>query len=79
MGYKIKEMREEQNMTQEELARKIGVSRTTIWALENNANKMASTKTMLKIAQSLGKSVDQIFLRKCLINKTLAERNIERR
>lgn len=61
MGYKIKEMREEQNMTQEELARKSGVSRTTIWALENNANKMASTKTLLKIAQALGKSVDQIF------------------
>lgn len=61
MGYKIKEMREEQNMTQEELASKSGVSRTTIWALENNANKMASTKTLLKIAQALGKSVDQIF------------------
>lgn len=66
MGYKIKELREEQNMTQEELARKSGVSRTTIWALENNANKMASTKTLLKIAQALGKSVDQIFFGSCV-------------
>lgn len=61
MGYKIKEMREERNMTQEELARKSGVCRTTIWALENNANKTASTKTLLKIANALGTSVDQIF------------------
>ena len=35
MGYKVREARKAANMTQEELAQKSGVSRGTIWALEN--------------------------------------------
>ena len=61
MGYKIKEMRENLRMSQEELSRKSGVSRTTISALENDIEKTTSTKTLLKIAQALGTTVDQLF------------------
>lgn len=39
MGYRIKETREKQNMTQEELSRISGVSRGTISALENGDRK----------------------------------------
>ena len=61
MGYKIKEARESLRMTQEELSAKSGISRTTISALENGTQRATSTKTLLKIAKALGKSVDQIF------------------
>ncbi len=61
MGYKIKEAREELKMTQEELAAKSGVSRTTISNLENGSTRATSTQTLLKIAKALGKTVDQIF------------------
>lgn len=61
MGTKIKEFREKQKMTQEDLAAKSGVSRGTISALESGKEKVTTTKTLLKIANALGASVDQIF------------------
>lgn len=61
MGYRIKEVREEKRMTQEELAAKSGISRTTISGLENGTARSASTKTLLKIAAALETTVDCIF------------------
>ena len=61
MGYRIKEYREAIKMTQEELARKSGVSRGTISAMENGSSRATSTKTLVKIARALGTSVDSIF------------------
>lgn len=62
MGYKIKEIREELKMSQEELAKKSNVSRTTISGLESGAVKVTTTGTLLKIANALGKKVTEIFL-----------------
>lgn len=61
MGYKIREIREAKNMTQDELAKKSGVSRVTISMLENQIDRATSTKTLLKIADALNTTVDQIF------------------
>lgn len=61
MGYKIRELREEKRMTQEELAEKSGVSRVTISGLENGTDRATTTKTLQSIARALGVSVDQIF------------------
>ncbi len=61
MGYRIKEIREAKGMTQEELALKSGVSRVTISALENDASKNTSSKTLLKLAKALGTTVEHIF------------------
>lgn len=61
MGYKIKEAREAQRMTQEELSARSGVSRGTICALENGSAKTTTTRTLVKIAQALGTTVDAIF------------------
>ena len=61
MGYKIKDYRENLKMSQEELAEKSGVCRTTISALENGTEKNTSTKTLLKIAKALGTTVENIF------------------
>lgn len=61
MGYRIREFREAQKTTQDELAKKSGVSRGTISAMENG-DKETTTKTLIKIARALGTSVDSIFL-----------------
>ena len=61
MGYRIKEVREEKRMTQEELSAKSGISRTTISGLENEAVRSTSTKTLLKFAAALETTVDNIF------------------
>ncbi len=61
MGYKIKEVREKQGITQEELSNKSGVSRAIIASLENDDSASTTTKTLSKIAQALGVPVSQIF------------------
>lgn len=61
MGYRIKEVREQKHMTQEELAERSGVSRGTISALENGSMRNTGSKTLLRIASALGVSIDHIF------------------
>ena len=61
MGYKIREVREEKNMTQAELSKKSGVSRGTISALENGTSRATTTKTLTKIARALDTTVDVLF------------------
>lgn len=62
MYNKIKEKRENLKMTQEELATKSGVSRTTISDLENLKDINITNLTMKKIAiNGLNSSVIDIF------------------
>lgn len=61
MGYRIKEVREELRMTQEELAQKSGISRGTISALENGTMRTTTTRTLAKLAEALNTTVDKIF------------------
>jgi putative transcriptional regulator len=61
MKNNIKVERAIKDITQDELAKKIGVSRQTINAME--ANKyVPSTVLALKIAQLFGKPVESIFI-----------------
>lgn len=62
MEYKVKEIREKLGLSQEVLAQKSGVSRTTISGLESGKIKKTSTATLIKIADALGKKVGDIFL-----------------
>ena len=62
MKYRIREIREQIGITQEELSAKSGVSRATIWALECGDNKVTTTKTLLNIATALGVQMDDLFL-----------------
>ena len=48
-------------ITQEELAEKSGVSRVTISGLENGTERNTMSKTLIKLANALGTTVDQIF------------------
>lgn len=61
MGYRIKEVREAKNMTQEELSEASGVSRGTISALENGTSRATTTKTLMSIARALGVSVEVLI------------------
>ncbi|MFA6150803.1 MAG: helix-turn-helix transcriptional regulator [Chitinophagaceae bacterium] len=60
MKNRIKVERAIHNLTQEELAKKVGVSRQTINAME--ANKyVPSTVLALKVGRIFGKQVEEIF------------------
>lgn len=61
MQTKIKQYRQQAGLSQEELAKKSGVSRTIIYALENNKAEVTTNITMQKIAAALGESVSAIF------------------
>ncbi len=66
MGYRLKEMREQKGITQEELERTSGVSRQTISAIENNDNYQAKTGTLLALARALETTVDKLFFEKAV-------------
>ena len=61
-GYKIKEYRERKNLSQTELARISGVSRSIIVGLETGTYTTTTTDTLLKIAKALNVKVQDIFL-----------------
>lgn len=61
MKNRVKEYREKANMTQEELAEKSGVSRTTISGFENGSISITTNTTMDKIAEALGKKTKTVF------------------
>lgn len=61
MEYKVKEIREKAGITQEDLAIKSGVSRTIISGLESGTIKETSTRTLRKIADTLDRSVSELF------------------
>lgn len=60
MKNRLKVARAEIDLTQEELAKRIGVSRQTINALESG-RYVPSTVLALKMAQVFGKPVEEIF------------------
>lgn len=61
MENKIRILRKEKNISQEELAKKCGVTRQTINAIENN--KYDPTLALaFKLSQILGVTVDELFI-----------------
>lgn len=61
MGHKLKIFRLEREMTQEELAKRSGVSRQTISSIENEGVSGATTKTLAKLAKALETTVGELF------------------
>ena len=57
----LKQTREEQGLSQEELSKKSGVSRTTISGLENGTIDVITNITLEKLASALEKRVPDIF------------------
>ena len=60
MKTKIKEFRAKNEMTQEELAKKVGVRRETIVFLEQGKYN-PSLKLAHDVAQSLGTTIEELF------------------
>jgi putative transcriptional regulator len=57
----VQKYRIEKNLTQEELARSVGVTRQTIIAIEKG-NYTPSVMLAIKIAKKLGIAVEKIFI-----------------
>lgn len=66
MAYRIKEIREKQKMTQEQLEQKSGISRQTISAIENGRAENVMVGTLLAIANALGTTIDDLFFEKAV-------------
>lgn len=62
MGYRLRIVREEKKMSQEELSRKSNVSRATISAIENsNGNYNVTMDTLRKLANALNTTCEALF------------------
>lgn len=61
MGYRVKELRENARLSQEELSEKSGVSRTIISSLESGRETSTTMKTLGKLAKALNTTLDQLF------------------
>lgn len=61
MENRITQIREQKNMTQEELSEKSGVSRAIISGLESGRVKNTTTQTLKKIALALDSSIAAVF------------------
>ena len=57
---RIKELREEQKISQQDLAKSVGVSRQTIYYLERGASNPSLTLS-LDISKTLNKPIEEIF------------------
>jgi len=61
LNFRLREIREEVGLTQEKLAEKSGVSRVTISLIESGRVNCVKTDTLIKLADSLGKSISSLF------------------
>lgn len=63
IGSKIKKLRLEKDMTQEELAVKAGIPYATLIKIENDSVKNPTINTLQKLAQALEVSVDELLIK----------------
>lgn len=61
IGNRIKELRKKYRYTQTELAEKIGVTKSTIAAYENNS-RQPSYEVLIKLSHTFNVSIDSILL-----------------
>lgn len=62
LKFDIKAKREAKQMSQEELARVAGISRTTLSRMETNEDTVANSTTLSKIAEALDCPVASLFV-----------------
>src|SRR4030042_2110842 len=61
LAQKIAELREDENLTQAELAKRLGVSQQFVSQIETGDEKNLTLETLIKIARSLGKGITISF------------------
>ena len=62
MKNRLKELRTERGISQEELVKLSGISRTTLSKIENNEEVNVNTRTIAKLAEVLKVKPSEIFL-----------------
>jgi len=60
IGDKIRQLRNKQGLTQDELARKADLPYTTLTKIETNVITKPSIQTVIKIAKGLGITIDDL-------------------
>ena len=58
---RLRDVRKKKRISQDELARMSGVSRTTISNIEKGVEEQVKTDTLFKLSAALGKKVRNIF------------------
>ena len=61
IGDKIRQLRNKQGLTQDELARKADLPYTTLTKIESNVITKPSIQTVVKIANGLGITIDGLM------------------
>ena len=61
IGDKIRLLRNKQDLTQDELARKSDLPYTTLTKIETNVITKPSIQTVMKIAKGLGMTIDELM------------------
>jgi transcriptional regulator with XRE-family HTH domain len=61
IGNKIKQLRNKQGLTQDELARKSDLPYTTLTKVETNVITKPTIQTVMKITKGLGISLDELM------------------
>ena len=61
IGDKIKQLRNRQGLTQDELARKSDLPYTTLTKIESNVITKPTIQTVMKIAKGLGIGLDELM------------------
>ena len=61
IGDKIKQLRNKQGLTQDELARKADLPYTTLTKIESNVITKPTIQTVVKIASGLGVTIDNLM------------------
>lgn len=61
IGNKIKQLRNKQELTQDELARKSNLPYTTLTKIETSVITKPSIQTVIKIAKGLGIGIDDLM------------------
>ena len=61
MENQVKRVREQLGLTQEDLSKKSGISRSVLANIENHRANNYTAKTMVAIADALNKRVDELF------------------
>ena len=62
MTNRVAELRRNLDMSQEELAEKVGISRTYLSQIETQKQKVIGSNIMFSIAKALGVAYEDIFL-----------------
>lgn len=57
----IKKFRNKQKISQEDLAKKAGITYSTLIKLESSANENPTIRTLKKIADALGVTIDNLI------------------